>query len=158
MPVATFAPPHDFGRKWGIAEVDGQPSIAEGDARDPNRTLAFSARHLVPFTPVGSDLRPTAPFRRCHIGAQDDPLAERDRTSQLPCLCSIKFDGEPVSRRSSFGHPRATSLVGPVFSSQVGLPSWSAQRLKDIAALNDGTSCTTPITKSVAGHRITTYN
>ena len=31
-------PPHDFGRKRGIAEVDWQPSIAEGDANDPERT------------------------------------------------------------------------------------------------------------------------
>jgi hypothetical protein len=37
-PSRHFAPPHDFGRKPGIAEVDWQPSIAEGDARDPKRT------------------------------------------------------------------------------------------------------------------------
>jgi hypothetical protein len=34
-PSRHFAPPHDFGLKPGIAEVDWQPSIAEGDARDP---------------------------------------------------------------------------------------------------------------------------
>jgi hypothetical protein len=38
-PSQHFAPPHDFGRKLGIAEVDGQLSIVEGDARDPNRTF-----------------------------------------------------------------------------------------------------------------------
>jgi RadC-like JAB domain-containing protein len=37
-PLQHFAPPHDFGRKRRIAEVDGQPFIAEGDARDPKRT------------------------------------------------------------------------------------------------------------------------
>ncbi len=36
-PSRHFAPPHDFGRKRSIAEVDGQPSIAEGDANDPKR-------------------------------------------------------------------------------------------------------------------------
>ena len=39
-PSHHFAPPHDFGRKRGVAEVDGQRSIAEGDARDPKRTCA----------------------------------------------------------------------------------------------------------------------
>ena len=33
-PSRHFAPPHDFGRYRGIAEVEGQPSIAKGDARD----------------------------------------------------------------------------------------------------------------------------
>jgi hypothetical protein len=37
-PSRHFAPPHDFGRKRRIAEVDWQPSIAESDARDPKRT------------------------------------------------------------------------------------------------------------------------
>lgn len=37
-PFAHFAPPYDCGRKRGVAEVEGQPSIAEGDAYDPNRT------------------------------------------------------------------------------------------------------------------------
>ncbi len=34
----NFAPPRDVGRKRGIAEVDGQPTIAEGDAPDPTET------------------------------------------------------------------------------------------------------------------------
>ena len=37
-PSRHFAPPHDFGRNRGIAEVGEQPSIAEGDARDPKQT------------------------------------------------------------------------------------------------------------------------
>ena len=37
-PSRHFAPPHDFGRKQGIAQVDGQPSVAESDANDPKRT------------------------------------------------------------------------------------------------------------------------
>jgi hypothetical protein len=47
-PSQHFAPPHDFGRKPRIAEVDWQPSIAEGDARDPNQTWrAQLLDHLV---------------------------------------------------------------------------------------------------------------
>ena len=42
-PSQHFAPPHDFGRKRGIAEVDWQPSIAEGDARDPLLTSLAAA-------------------------------------------------------------------------------------------------------------------
>jgi hypothetical protein len=38
-----FAPPHDFGRKRGIAEVDGQPSIAEGDTGDPKADICGAA-------------------------------------------------------------------------------------------------------------------
>ena len=38
--VAAFAPPRNFGRKRGIAEVDGQPPDPNGDARDPTATLA----------------------------------------------------------------------------------------------------------------------
>jgi hypothetical protein len=34
-PSRHFAPPKDLGRERGIAEVDGQPSVAEGDANDP---------------------------------------------------------------------------------------------------------------------------
>jgi len=34
-PSRHIAPPRDLGRKQSIAEVDGQPSIAEDDARDP---------------------------------------------------------------------------------------------------------------------------
>ena len=34
-----FAPPHGLGRERGKAEVDEQPSIAEGNARDPKRKL-----------------------------------------------------------------------------------------------------------------------
>ena len=40
-PSQHFAPPHDFGRKRGIAEVDWQPSVAEGGARDPKQTLGM---------------------------------------------------------------------------------------------------------------------
>ena len=36
-PKLRIAPPHDLGRERGIAEVDGQTSIAEGDARDQYR-------------------------------------------------------------------------------------------------------------------------
>ena len=43
-PSQHCAPPHDFGRKRGIAEVEWQPSIAEGDARDPVPTLAEAFR------------------------------------------------------------------------------------------------------------------
>src|SRR5271170_5817799 len=41
-----IAPPHDLGRERGIAEVDGQPSFAEGSARDANRTLRAPRREL----------------------------------------------------------------------------------------------------------------
>jgi hypothetical protein len=34
-PERRIAPSHDLSRERGIAEVDGQPSIAEGNARDP---------------------------------------------------------------------------------------------------------------------------
>jgi len=34
-PSQHLAPPHDVGRKRGIAEVDGRPSVAESDANDP---------------------------------------------------------------------------------------------------------------------------
>ena len=37
-PERRIAPPHDLGRERGIAEVDGQPSVAEGNARDPKPT------------------------------------------------------------------------------------------------------------------------
>jgi len=40
-PSQHCAPPRDFGRKPGIAEVDWQLSIAEGDASDPKRTLSL---------------------------------------------------------------------------------------------------------------------
>ena len=44
-PSRLIAAPREFGRKRGIAEIDGQPSIAEDDARDP---IAASARiHLI---------------------------------------------------------------------------------------------------------------
>jgi hypothetical protein len=33
-----IAPPQDLGRERGIAEVDGQRSLAAGDARDPKRS------------------------------------------------------------------------------------------------------------------------
>ena len=38
-PLRHIAPPRTVGRERGIAEIDGPTSIAEGDARDPNRTL-----------------------------------------------------------------------------------------------------------------------
>lgn len=38
-PSLYIAAPRDLGRERGIAEVDVRPSIAEGDARDPQRTL-----------------------------------------------------------------------------------------------------------------------
>jgi hypothetical protein len=38
-PSRHIAPPRDLGRYQSIAEVDGQPSIAEGDARDPKRSF-----------------------------------------------------------------------------------------------------------------------
>jgi hypothetical protein len=37
-PSRHIAPPRDFGRQRSIAEVDGQPSIAEDDTRDPLRS------------------------------------------------------------------------------------------------------------------------
>ena len=37
-PSRHIAVPREFGRKRRIAEVGGQPSIAEDDARDPERT------------------------------------------------------------------------------------------------------------------------
>ena len=37
-PVATYCTAAHLGRKRGIAEIDGQPSAAEGDARDPMLT------------------------------------------------------------------------------------------------------------------------
>ena len=43
-PSQHLAPPHDFGRKRGIAEVDGQPSVAEGDANHPKRTWRNRSR------------------------------------------------------------------------------------------------------------------
>ena len=46
-PSRHFAPPHDFGRKRGIAEVDGQPSTAEGDAGDPKQTFCGSAQEAL---------------------------------------------------------------------------------------------------------------
>ena len=61
-PSQHFAPPHDFGRKPGIAEVDWQPSIAEGDARDPQRTRPAAirtnrrmSRQSGPSSPVGKN-------------------------------------------------------------------------------------------------------
>ena len=42
-PSRRIAPPHDLGRKQGTAEIDGQPSIAEGVARDPRRTRRRAA-------------------------------------------------------------------------------------------------------------------
>ena len=43
-PSRHFAPPHDFGSKRGIAEVEGQPSSAKGDARDhPEPTFGLVA-------------------------------------------------------------------------------------------------------------------
>jgi len=38
-PSRHIAPPQDLGRERGIAEVDEQPCVAEGDARDPTETL-----------------------------------------------------------------------------------------------------------------------
>jgi hypothetical protein len=38
-PSRLIAAPREFGRKRGIAEIDGQPSIAEDDARDPKRSF-----------------------------------------------------------------------------------------------------------------------
>ncbi|WP_210200105.1 hypothetical protein, partial [Bradyrhizobium sp. ARR65] len=43
-PSRHLAPPHNLSRKQSIAEVDGQPSIADGDARDPYRELASAIR------------------------------------------------------------------------------------------------------------------
>jgi len=37
-PSQHIAPPRILGRKRGIAEIDRPTSIAEGDARDPERT------------------------------------------------------------------------------------------------------------------------
>ena len=45
-PSRHVASPHDFGRKRGIAEVDGRPPVAEGDACDPERT--FSQLQVMP--------------------------------------------------------------------------------------------------------------
>jgi hypothetical protein len=36
-PSRHIAPPQDLRRDRGIAEVDGRPSFAEGDARDRER-------------------------------------------------------------------------------------------------------------------------
>jgi hypothetical protein len=38
-PFAHIAPPRIIGRKRGIAEIDWPTSIADGDARDPNRSF-----------------------------------------------------------------------------------------------------------------------
>ena len=42
-----IAPPRDLGRYQSIAEVDGQPSIAEGDARGPKRPLRIAEMLLL---------------------------------------------------------------------------------------------------------------
>jgi hypothetical protein len=54
-PSRHFAPPHDFGRKPEIAEVDGQPSIAEGDARDPFLTSQNAGAERPWLTPKTGD-------------------------------------------------------------------------------------------------------
>ena len=52
-PERRIAPPHDLGRERGIAEVDGQPSIAEGDARDPKPK--YIELRLMPIIQSGLD-------------------------------------------------------------------------------------------------------
>jgi hypothetical protein len=39
-PSRHIAAPREFGRKRGIADIDGQPSIAKRDACDPSETFA----------------------------------------------------------------------------------------------------------------------
>ena len=69
---------HDFGRKRGIAEVDGQPSIEQGDARDPTRT---SCALPIDFPPVFNELPlPIIGLRRYDPGG---PLG-REIRSALP--------------------------------------------------------------------------
>jgi hypothetical protein len=50
-PSLLIAPPHGLGRERGIAEIEGRPSVGEGDADDPSATLGStqeSARsHLI---------------------------------------------------------------------------------------------------------------
>jgi hypothetical protein len=54
-PSRHIAPPRDLGRQQSIAEVDGQPSVAEDDARDPK---------LMPSIPHRSALRCSLFFER----------------------------------------------------------------------------------------------
>src|SRR5262245_30715171 len=59
-PSRHVAPPGNLGRKRGIAEIDRPTSIAEGDARYPNRKfrLARTVRRTTRFCPyLYSDIR-----------------------------------------------------------------------------------------------------
>jgi len=47
-PSRHIASRHELGRKRGIAEVEAQPSIAQGDAFDPIQTLASPPKQLRP--------------------------------------------------------------------------------------------------------------
>jgi hypothetical protein len=49
-PPRHVAAPRDLGRKRGIAEVEGQPFIAAGDAFDPTRTSAELAEGKLRFS------------------------------------------------------------------------------------------------------------
>src|SRR5262245_26305171 len=49
-PSRHFAPPHGFGRKRDIAEVEGQPSVAKGDARDPESDVPRRYSNRVQIT------------------------------------------------------------------------------------------------------------
>src|SRR5215472_6354455 len=49
-PSRHIAPPRHLGREQSTAGVDGQPSIAEDDARDPELT-----RRLLPHSPARLD-------------------------------------------------------------------------------------------------------
>ncbi|WP_210254764.1 hypothetical protein, partial [Bradyrhizobium sp. USDA 3458] len=59
VPSRHIAPPHDFGRQRGIAEIDKPPSIAEGDVRDPKPKIGERkvARYLV--GPSGGQIEDT---------------------------------------------------------------------------------------------------
>src|SRR5271163_2958654 len=88
-PSQHFAPPHDFGRKRGIPEVAWQPSIAEGDARDPNRTFASFAG--LGYTAIGESA--TGPFVI--------------RRAPPPGACRFKLCGELIKPRNSSGEGKA---------------------------------------------------
>jgi hypothetical protein len=101
-PSQHFAPPHDFGRKRGIAEVDWQPSIAEGDARDPQRT--WRTRLLVHFVGARGGVQSTTTSARRSIDSGSvSPIARA-----VPVLtASVKVTGCSIGRSAGLA-PRST--------------------------------------------------
>src|SRR5262249_36767573 len=56
-PSRHIAPPYDLGRKRGIAEIDSSPSIAKGDARDPEPTFCNARLLAANFRPPAYELQ-----------------------------------------------------------------------------------------------------